>query len=48
MEGTDPKSISFEDQNKANLMAQVSIQVNKIFYLFNYLFFIKLLATTCF
>jgi hypothetical protein len=30
MEGTDPKSIPFQDQNKANLMTQVSVQVTKI------------------
>jgi hypothetical protein len=30
MEGIDPKSISFQDQNKANLMTQVSVQVTKI------------------
>jgi hypothetical protein len=29
MEGTDPKSISFQDQNKVNLMTQVSLPVNK-------------------
>jgi hypothetical protein len=46
MEGTDSKSIPFEDQNKANLMTQVSIQVNKLFYLFDYSFFVQLLATT--
>jgi hypothetical protein len=31
MEGTDPTSIPFQDQNKANLMIQVSIQVIKLF-----------------
>ncbi len=48
MEGTDPKSIQFQDQNKANLMTQVSIQVNRIFYYFFIIsFFIELLETTC-
>ncbi len=49
MEGTDPKSISFQDQNKANLMTQVSIQVNQFFYFFLivFFFFIELLETTC-
>jgi hypothetical protein len=36
MEGTDPKSIQFEDQNKANLMTQVSIPVMKIFQIIGY------------
>ncbi len=41
MEGTDPKSIPFQDQNKANLMTQV-IQVSKFFYLF-----VELLGIMC-
>jgi hypothetical protein len=47
MEGTDSKSIPFQDQNKANLMTQVSIQVNKIFYLFDCFIFVEFLETTC-
>ncbi|CAF3014196.1 unnamed protein product [Rotaria sp. Silwood2] len=31
MKGTDPISIPFQDQNKANLMMQVSFQVSKLF-----------------
>ena len=41
MEGNDPNSISFHDQNKANLMTQVSIQVKKFFYLFDYFFLLN-------
>ena len=38
MEGTDPKSISFQDQNKANLMIQVSIQVSQfVYFLYDFL-----------
>ncbi|CAF4122334.1 unnamed protein product [Rotaria sp. Silwood2] len=31
MDGVDPKSIPFQDQNKANLMTQVSIQKPRVF-----------------
>ncbi|CAF2528612.1 unnamed protein product [Rotaria sp. Silwood2] len=31
MEGTDPKSISFQDQNKTNFMIEVSIQKPHVF-----------------
>jgi carbamoylphosphate synthase small subunit len=34
MEGTDRQLISFQDQNKRDLMTQVSIQVKKFFNLF--------------
>jgi hypothetical protein len=47
MEGTDPKSISFQDQNKANLMTQVSIQVTKIFQIIDCFISLDLLETTC-
>lgn len=52
MEGTDPSSVAFKDQNKANLMTQVSISVNKtflfcFFLVDSFLLFVKLIATTC-
>jgi hypothetical protein len=49
MEGIDRNSIPFKDQNKASFMTQVSIQVKKFFYLFDYYYyyyFVELLGTT--